>query len=54
MRKYRYSTGTVHLHSFLIATRDGGEWLASYLGHFTPGTVPDTHLIGNWMGPPEQ
>ena len=45
-----YEEVQVYLHPFLTATRDGCEWLASQLGLFIPGTVPDTHLIGSWMG----
>jgi hypothetical protein len=33
--------------SFLTFALDGGEWSASRLCHFTPGT----HWIGGWVGP---
>jgi len=29
---------------------DGGEWLASLLGRFTPESTLDTHWIRGWMG----
>jgi hypothetical protein len=36
----------------LTSALDGGEWLASRPGRFTPreGT-PGTHWIGGWVGP---
>jgi hypothetical protein len=42
----------VERHEFLTAELDGGEWLASRLGRFTPGeTASGTHWIGGWVGP---
>jgi hypothetical protein len=32
---------------FLTSALDGGEWSASHLGCFSPGT----HCVGGWMGP---
>jgi hypothetical protein len=37
---------------FLTSALDGGEWLASRPGSFTPGErAPGTHWIGSWVGP---
>jgi hypothetical protein len=33
----------VKFHSFLISALDGGEWLTSHSGHFTPGKNRGTH-----------
>jgi hypothetical protein len=35
----------VWTHLFLTSALAGGEWLASRLGRFTPGT----HWIGGWV-----
>jgi hypothetical protein len=36
----------------LSSALDGGEWLASRPGHFTPRErALGTHWIGGWMGP---
>jgi hypothetical protein len=36
----------------LISALDGGKWLASRPGHFTPRERAfGTHCIGGWMGP---
>jgi len=37
----------VYIHAFLTLALDGGGWLASRPGHFTPGT----HWIGGWVEP---
>jgi hypothetical protein len=38
----------VWLHSFLTLAIDGGEWLSSQCGCFTPGEKnPGTHLAGH-------
>jgi hypothetical protein len=45
--EWRYSS----THS-LTSALDGGEWLASRSGSFTPmETAPGTHRIGGWVGP---
>jgi hypothetical protein len=42
----------VYLHHFLTSVLDGGEWLASRPGRFTPGEKPlYTHSIEDWMNP---
>jgi hypothetical protein len=42
----------VQIHVFLTLGLAGGEWSASYLGHFTPGErASNTQWIGSWMGP---
>jgi hypothetical protein len=42
----------VLLHAFLTSALDGGEWLASCSGHFTPREkAHDAHWIGGWLGP---
>jgi hypothetical protein len=47
MGEWRYSS----THSLTLAL-DGGEWLASFPGHFTPREIaPGTHWIGGWVGP---
>ena len=40
-----YGGWEIHLlHLFLTSALDGGEWSASYLGHFTSSTrAPHTH-----------
>jgi len=44
---WRYVGGVeVYLHSFLIATEDGGEWWTSLPCHFIPRKEPGT----NWTG----
>jgi hypothetical protein len=41
----------VQLHA-LTSALDGGEWLASRPGRFTPRErAPGTHWIGGWVGP---
>jgi len=30
----------LYTHAFLTSARDGGKWLASFRGHFTPGKGP--------------
>jgi hypothetical protein len=36
----------------LTSALDGGEWLASLPGRFTPRErAPGTHWIGGWVGP---
>jgi hypothetical protein len=35
-----YGGVNVQTHIFLISVRDGGEWLASRPGRFTPGKEP--------------
>jgi hypothetical protein len=38
--------------SFLTSALDGGEWLASRPGRFSPGEIdPGAHWIGDWVGP---
>jgi hypothetical protein len=47
-----YGVMEVQLHSFLTLVLDGGEWLASQPGRFTPKErTPGTHCKGGWMGP---
>jgi len=42
----------VEIYAFLTSALDGGEWLGSYSGHFTPGVrTPGTHWIGGRVGP---
>jgi hypothetical protein len=42
----------VELHAFLTSAVDGGEWLVSQHGRFTPGIKsPATHWIGWVTGP---
>jgi hypothetical protein len=42
----------VQLLAFLTSKLDEDEWSASRTGRFTPRErVPDTHWIGDWMGP---
>jgi hypothetical protein len=37
---------------FLTSALDGGEWLASRPGRFTPGErAPNKHWTGGWVGP---
>jgi hypothetical protein len=34
---------------YLTSALDGGEWSASYPGHFTPRErAPGTHWLGGW------
>lgn len=47
-----YEEVQVYLHSFFIATGDGGEWLASYLGRFTPGNGSRYPFNRKLDGPP--
>jgi hypothetical protein len=43
-----YGGMNVYIHIFLTsALLAGGEWSASFAGHFTPGT----HYIGGWVDP---
>jgi hypothetical protein len=35
----------------LTSALHGGEWSASRLGRFIPGTAHGTHWIGGWVGP---
>jgi hypothetical protein len=50
MKAYSESESTAR-HS-LISALDGGEWLASRPGGYTPREgAPGTHWIGGWMGP---
>jgi hypothetical protein len=47
-----YEGAEAQLHAFLVSALDGGEWSVSRLGRFITGEkVPDTHWIGNWVGP---
>jgi hypothetical protein len=42
----------VQIHVFLTSALDGGEWLASYPGHFTSGdTASRIHSIGTERAP---
>jgi hypothetical protein len=46
-----YSGVEVQLHAFLTSELDGGEWLPSRPGRFTPREwAPGTHWIGGWVG----
>jgi hypothetical protein len=36
----------IQIHVFLTSTLDGGEWSASRLSRFTPGSL----WIGGWVG----
>jgi hypothetical protein len=39
-------------HVFLNSALVGGEWSASYPGHFTPEeSSPGIRWIGGWVGP---
>jgi hypothetical protein len=42
-----YGGVDVYIHIFLTSALAGGEWSASRLCRFTPGT----HWIGGWVGP---
>jgi hypothetical protein len=42
-----YGGADVYIHIFLTSALAGGEWSASRLGRFTPGT----HWIGGWVDP---
>jgi hypothetical protein len=42
-----YEEVHVQIHIFLTSAPVGGEWSASRLGRFTPGT----HWIGGWVDP---
>jgi hypothetical protein len=42
-----YGGVDVYINVFFTSALVGGEWSASGLSRFTPGT----HLIGGWMGP---
>jgi hypothetical protein len=42
-----YGGVDVQIHIFLTSALAGGEWSASCLGRFTPGT----HWIGGWVNP---
>jgi hypothetical protein len=47
-----YRGAKVQFHAFLTSALDGGEWLASRPGHFTPGEkAPDTHWRRGLVGP---
>jgi hypothetical protein len=47
-----YGGVDVQIHIFLTSALAGGEWSASYPGHFTPGErAPGTHWIGCWVDP---
>jgi hypothetical protein len=42
----------VQLHLFFGLGTNGGEWLASRPGRFTPKErAPGAHWIGDWVGP---
>jgi hypothetical protein len=42
----------VQLYALLTSAPDGGEWLASCPGRFTPRErVPGTNWMGGWIGP---
>jgi hypothetical protein len=42
----------VEIHTFLTSALDGGEWLASRPGRFTPRErAPGAHCIGGWVDP---
>jgi hypothetical protein len=42
----------VEPQAFLTSELDGGEWLASRPGRFTPGKgAPISRCIGGWVGP---
>jgi len=42
----------VEFHTYLTLSLDGGEWLASRPGRFTPREIAlGTHWIGGWVGP---
>jgi hypothetical protein len=42
----------VQIHSYLTSALDGGEWLASRPGHFTPREKgPGIRWMGGWVGP---
>jgi hypothetical protein len=47
-----YEELQIYVHSFLIATGDGGEWLASHLGRFTPRNGSPYPLNRKLDGPP--
>jgi hypothetical protein len=48
---YLFSVFKIFGNLFLTSALDGGEWLASRPGRFTPRErAPGTHLIGGWMG----
>jgi hypothetical protein len=40
----------VLLHAFLTLAVGGGEWSASFSGHFAPGA----HCMGGWVDPQSQ
>jgi hypothetical protein len=42
-----YGGMDVYIHMFFISSLVGGEWSASRLGRFVPGT----HWIGGWVSP---
>jgi hypothetical protein len=42
-----YEGVDVQTHIFLTSSLAGGEWSASCLGRFTPGT----HWLGDWVDP---
>jgi hypothetical protein len=45
-------SGGIAPHILLTLALDGGEWSASYPGHFTPRErAPGNHWIGGWVGP---
>jgi len=48
-----YEGVRVQFHTFLTLGLNGGEWLVSCPGFFTPGqtAVPNTHWTGEWAGP---
>jgi len=47
-----YGRVEVYLHAFLTSAPDGGEWLASGPGRFTPrGRATGTHCVRCWVGP---
>ena len=37
----------IFLHAFLTSVLEGGEWLASRPGHFTPEGCPGTLCVGD-------
>jgi hypothetical protein len=41
----------VYLHSFLTLALDGGAWLTSHPGHFTPRKESWCPCVWGWVGP---
>jgi hypothetical protein len=45
-----YGGVDVWIHIFFTSALAGGQWSASWPGHFTPGErALGTHCIGGWM-----